>query len=96
MLKSVPEIRDKSKKLEYPEGAYICMKNNNENNNKPYYLPIFMCIGISIGMAIGAASNNIPIGMCLGLSIGLCLGAGLEAQNRKKEDDSAKKVDEEE
>ena len=37
-----------------------------------------------------------PIGMCLGLSIGLCLGAGLEAQNRKKEDDFAKKDDEEE
>ena len=65
------------------------MKDNKNSENKMQYLPIGMCLGISIGTAIGAATDNIGVGMCLGVGFGVLLGSLLDAQNRKKEAETA-------
>ena len=74
------------------------LKNEKEQDEKEQEemprMPLFMCIGLSIGVGLGALLDNIPAFMSIGLSIGLAIGAGMDAANRKKAEENAKKDDE--
>ena len=69
-------------------------KKKEQTQEEISYMPFFMCIGLSIGVGLGALLDNIPSFMCIGMSIGLAIGAGMDAANRKKAEENAKKDDE--
>ena len=70
-------------------------KKKKESENQTHYMPIFMCLGMSIGTAIGVVTDNMSMCMCLGISFGMCIGSAIDAKNRAKAKDEAKKPDEE-
>lgn len=46
-------------------------------------------IGVGVGCALGAATDNVEVGLAIGAALGILVGAGIDANRRRKGDDSS-------